>query len=44
MKEERGRKEGVEETGEKKEEEGRKISDIDPRYKEVSGLPWQSSS
>ena len=44
MKEERGREEGVAETGEKKEEEGRKISDTDPRYKEVSRLPWQSSS
>ena len=39
----KGRKEGVEEREEKEEEEeGRKISDLDPRYEEVSGLPWWS--
>ena len=39
------RKEGVKERGEKEEEKkGRKISDIAPWYKEVSGHPWPSSS
>lgn len=38
----KGRKEGVEERERRKKKEGRKVSDLDPWYEEVSGLPWQS--